>query len=78
MGELIQHEICQIYAGLKHSFAVSRQGKIFCWGSNENNLLGLNFNNQNSSKNDDNKVWEPTELELSNVAPEFFSDPQYK
>lgn len=43
MGELMQHEICQIYAGLKHSFAVTRQGKIFCWGSNENNLLGLDF-----------------------------------
>ena len=38
------YEICQIYAGSKQSFAVTRTGKIFAWGDNSKNMLGLNFN----------------------------------
>ena len=41
--EIKQYEICQIYAGNTQSFAVTRTGKIFAWGDNKYNLLGLNF-----------------------------------
>ena len=43
-GEIKDYEICQIFAGNKQSFAVTRTGKIFAWGNNDNNMLGLDFN----------------------------------
>ena len=33
-GEIKDYEICQIFAGKKQSFAVTRTGKIFAWGCN--------------------------------------------
>ncbi len=39
-GELTG-EVSQIYAGNKQSFAVTRQGKVFCWGDDSQNLLGF-------------------------------------
>ena len=49
-GDLLQHEVCQIYAGETHSFAVTKQGKVFCWGNNKHNLLGLDLQTNDSSK----------------------------
>ena len=46
--EIKQYEICQIYAGNTQSFAVTRTGKIFAWGDNKYNLLGLNFSEDQS------------------------------
>ena len=49
-GDLLQHEVCQIYAGETHSFAVTKQGLVFCWGNNKHNLLGLDLQTNDSSK----------------------------
>lgn len=54
-GDLKQQEICKIFAGEKQSFAVTRQGRIFCWGSNENNLLGLNLTGHKSGNGEEQK-----------------------
>ena len=40
-GNLSSHEVAQIFAGDKQSFAVTRQGKIFAWGKNEHVMLGF-------------------------------------
>ena len=40
-------------------------------------MLGLDFNMDQNDKLVDGKCWEPTELNLYDVAPEFFSDPKY-
>ena len=43
-GGIKDYEICQIYAGRAQSFAVTRTGKIFAWGDNTGNILGLELN----------------------------------
>jgi len=70
-GALNSHEVCQIYAGNKQSYAVTRQGKIFVWGSNENNLLGVSLMNAEYKVGDVLK--HPKELLLSKIAPENFT-----
>ena len=39
----ILSSIKQISCGNKHSFAISYNGKIFCWGKNNKGQLGLNY-----------------------------------
>ena len=58
--KLSSHEIAQIFAADKQSFAVTRQGKIFCWGKNENKMLGL-------KENVNEVIDEPKELDLSKM-----------
>ena len=73
-GALNSHEVCQIYAGNKQSYAVTRQGKIFVWGSNENNLLGLGLGEKKDERGGgDDCVKQPKELLLSKIAPDYFT-----
>ena len=45
-GPLVSHEAAQIFAGDKQSFAVTKHGRIFCWGKNEHSMLGFKENNE--------------------------------
>ena len=67
------YEICQIYAGSAQSFAVTRTGKIFAWGDNSSNMLGLDLNRtisdqgkaiQRDRPKESIRVAVPTELKL--------------
>ena len=49
-GKIKDYEICQVYAGRAQSFAVTRTGKIFAWGDNANNVLGLDFNGDGENR----------------------------
>ena len=69
-GALNSHEVCQIYAGAKQSYAVTRQGKIFVWGSNNDNMLGVNMMGV-EHKTDGLKS--PKELVLSKISPANFT-----
>jgi len=75
---LKQQEICQIFAGDKQSFAVTRQGRIFCWGSNENHLLGLGLEESNDAYGEDEEKkagedihFEPKELKMETLNSAF-------
>ena len=61
-GHLASHEVAQIFASDKQSFAVTRQGKIFCWGKNEDNKLGFGFR-----ENKDRIYDKPEELVLGSM-----------
>ena len=45
---LMNKQICQIYAGEYHSFAIQKDGEIYAWGNNSNSHL-LIQENENST-----------------------------
>jgi alpha-tubulin suppressor-like RCC1 family protein len=57
-------QICQIYAGEYHSFAVTKEGEIFAWGNNQHSQL--HFDKPSGSKATE-YTYVPTQIDTTNI-----------